>query len=279
MDKLKSIFIISRPINVAIAFFAVIIAGMISDASSIITSKIIYAALSMAFACAAGNVINDIFDLEIDKINRPNRVLPSNLISVGEAKSLYFLYIVASLVFAFRTGLGSLIFMLAITIVIYLYSYTFKKIVLLGNIVVSLLTASALIYGAFVAGNIFAGIVPGIFAFLVNFIREIIKDMEDIAGDTAQGLTTFPIKFGLNKSSYLISALIIFLIGFSVYPFYSSLYKIEYFIIIMVIVNPIFVFTMKILIKSNNQSNLNKASNYVKLNMVIGLAAIFFGVR
>jgi hypothetical protein len=47
----------------------------------------------------------------------------------------------------------------------------------------------------------------------------------------------------------------------------------------MVIVNPIFVYTMKILIKSNNQNNLNNASSYVKLNMVIGLAAIFLGVR
>ena len=67
-------------------------------------------------------------------------------------------------------------------------------------LIIALLTGLAFIYGGFAVGNPVAAIVPAVFAFLINLIREIVKDIQDIEGDTKAGVITFPIKFGFKKS-------------------------------------------------------------------------------
>ena len=278
MQKLRAIYIISRPINFIITFIAVIIAGAISASYTKLDSNIVLAAFAMAFACSAGNIINDIYDLEIDKINKPERMLPLQLLSKTNAKLLYFIFFTAALILGGLNGISSFFFILFIELIIFLYSYTLKQIVLIGNLTVAVLTASALIFGALIAGNLTAGVIPSIFALLVNFIRELIKDMEDIEGDSFHSIKTFPIKYGIINTSRLIYGLIIIVIIISILPFYLNIYKVEYFIIIMVIVNPIFVYIIKLLQKSKDQKSFNKASSLIKLNMVFGLIAILFGV-
>lgn len=278
MKKLEAICLISRPINFIITFFAVIISGSIYSSGGRLELKIILAAFAMAFACSAGNIINDIYDLEIDKINKPKRVLPEQILSITNAKLLYFLFFSAALILGALNGMFSFAFILFIEVVIFLYSDTLKKIVLIGNVVVALLTASALIYGTLIAGNLSAGLIPAIFAFFVNFIRELIKDMEDLEGDTLYSIITFPIKYGMINASRLIYGLIITVIIITALPFYLNIYKVEYFIIIMVIVNPIFVYIIKLMQESKDKNSLNKASSLIKLNMVFGLFAILLGV-
>jgi geranylgeranylglycerol-phosphate geranylgeranyltransferase len=278
MQKLRAIYIISRPINFIITFFAVIISGSIYSTGGRLDLKIILAAFAMAFACSAGNIINDIYDLEIDKINKPKRVLPKQLLSITNAKLLYFLFFSAALILGALNGMFSFAFILFVEVVIFLYSDTLKKIVLIGNVVVALLTASALIYGTLIVGNLSAGLIPAIFAFFVNFIRELIKDMEDLEGDTLNSIITFPIKYGMINASRLIYGLIITVIIITTLPFYLNIYKMEYFIIIMVIVNPIFVYIIKLIQESKDKNSLNKASSLIKLNMVFGLFAILLGV-
>jgi geranylgeranylglycerol-phosphate geranylgeranyltransferase len=278
MKKLKAICLILRPINFIITFFAVIISGSIYSSGGRLELKIILAAFAMAFACSAGNIINDIYDLEIDKINKPKRVLPEQILSITNAKLLYFLFFSAALILGALNGMFSFAFILFVEVVIFLYSDTLKKIVLIGNVVVAMLTASALIYGTLIAGNLSAGLIPAIFAFFVNFIRELIKDMEDLEGDTLYSIITFPIKYGMINASRLIYGLIITVIIITALPFYLNIYKVEYFIIIMVIVNPIFVYVIKLMQESKDKNNLNKASSLIKLNMVFGLLAILLGV-
>lgn len=278
MKKLKAICLISRPINFIITFFAVIISGSIYSSGGRLELKIILAAFAMAFACSAGNIINDIYDLEIDKINKPKRVLPEQILSITNAKLLYFLFFSAALILGALNGMFSFAFILFVEVVIFLYSDTLKKIVLIGNVVVAMLTASALIYGTFIAGNLSAGLIPAIFAFFVNFIRELIKDMEDLEGDTLHSIITFPIKYGMINASRLIYGLIIAVIIITALPFFLNTYKVEYFIIIMVIVNPIFVYIIKLMQESKDKNSLNKASSLIKLNMVFGLFAILLGV-
>lgn len=274
---ITAIIKISRPINFFITFFAVIIAALISAKNNFINIEFIFAAFAMSFACSAGNIFNDIVDIEIDKINKPNRVLPKGIISIQFAKILCAIFIFVSLVFAFYNGFNSFIFLVIVNSVLIFYSTHFKKIILAGNFTVALLTSSALIYGALIAGNIYAGIIPALFAFFANFIREIIKDMEDVAGDSANNINTFPKVYGNQKTFVLILSSTILLIAFSFIPFLYKIYSIEFFIIVMAAVNPLFVFMLKILYKSQNRDALKKASRIAKLNMIIGLTAIYIG--
>jgi geranylgeranylglycerol-phosphate geranylgeranyltransferase len=261
-----------------ITFISVIVATVICLPDKSPGMNVFIAALAASLVMASGNIINDIFDIEIDKINRPQRPLPSGKISSSIALVLYFIFLLLSLIFTWFINLPPFFIVAVTTLILYLYSKVFKGILLVGNIVVAFLTGLVFIYGGFVVDNPKAAIVPAIFAFLINLIREVVKDMEDVNGDRLIGVITFPIKFGFQKSKVLILVITIFLMLFTLYPFLTHLYKIEYFIIVMVIVNPILVYSMKLLFKNQTPGSLSKISNLLKLNMIFGLIAIYLGV-
>lgn len=278
MNKLSAIIKISRPENVIITFVAVIIGAVISTGIQFLQMNIIWAAISLAIACAAGNVINDIFDLEIDKINKPNRVLPSGSLSTPAAKTIYIIELIISIALSVVNGIVSLMFVLAVNIILFLYSADLKKKILLSNFVIALLTASALIYGGLIAGNIVGSVIPAVFAFLINFIREIVKDMEDAKGDSEKGVTTLPNKLGFVKTKKIIYLVTFILILATFYPFFFKIYRIEYFVAIMVLVNPVLIYFLKSLIDNDSSKNLKKLSFLLKLNMLFGMIAIYLGI-
>jgi geranylgeranylglycerol-phosphate geranylgeranyltransferase len=227
---------------------------------------------------ASGNIINDIYDVAIDKINKPHRPLPSNKITVKEAYVIYFILLFISIFISALINEIVIAIVLGSIVMLFFYSKYLKRIPIVGNIVVAFLTGLVFIYGGFVVENPKAAIVPAVFAFLINLIREIVKDMEDVEGDKTAGLKTLPIRFGFQKSKSGVLSIMIFLIGFTFYPFVTHLYKIEYFIVVLIVVNPILIYSSKMLFENHSAKNLYRVSNLLKLNMVLGLIAIYFGV-
>jgi geranylgeranylglycerol-phosphate geranylgeranyltransferase len=227
---------------------------------------------------ASGNIINDIFDIEIDRINRPSRPLLSGLIKINFALFFYFILVLISLSLSLLIGQSAFTIVLISHLILFLYSKYLKKVPLIGNVTVAFLTGLVFIFGGVTVGNASVAIIPASFAFLINLIREIVKDMEDIEGDRKADLITFPIKFGFQKSKILILVITISLVLFTLYPFLTKLYKIEFFIVVMILVNTILVYSLKLLFENHSSKNLNKISNLLKLNMVFGLIAIYFGV-
>lgn len=277
MRKFKAFIRLTRPINFIITFFTSIVAVLICTLNGFNFNISILAGLSAAFTASAGNIINDIFDIEIDKINRPKRPLASKKISKNSAIFFYLALIITSLILSWFINFYAFIIVLITTLLLFIYSKYLKRIVLIGNIIVSLLTGLVFIFGGVVAGNPSAAIIPAVFAFSINLIREIVKDMQDVEGDKVASITTYPIKFGFQKSKILILVLTVSLIIFTLYPFITQIYKIEYFIVVMAIVNPLLVYGLKILFKDNSVVTLIKISKLLKLNMVFGLIAILLG--
>ena len=278
MNKISSILKIARPENVVITFVAVVIGAIISTGIQSLQLSVIWGAFSLAFACAAGNVINDIYDIEIDKINKPDRVLPSGSLSVSTAKIIYLIGLLISIALSLLNGIVSLIFVFVVNTTLFLYSADLKKRILLSNITVALLTASALFYGGLIAGNIGGSIIPAAFAFLINLIREIVKDMEDAKGDSEKGVLTLPNRFGFATTKKIIYIITFILILATFYPFLFKVYKIEYFVTIMVLVNPVLIYFVKSLIDEDSSKNLKKLSFLLKLNMLFGMIAIYLGI-
>ena len=276
--KFKAILKVTRPVNVIITLISVIVAAAICQKGNFPELNVLLAAISAALTAASGNIINDIFDIEIDKINRPMRPLPSGKITINEAYVLISTLVFISLFLSFLVSFPVFIIVIVSHLLLFLYSKYLKRIPLLGNITVAFLTGLVIIYGGVVVENPVTAIIPAAFAFLINLIRELVKDMQDIEGDKKSGVKTFPIQFGFKKSKFIILFLSLILILFTCYPFISKIYNIEFFIIVMIIVNPILVYCMKILFQVNAVKNLNKISNLLKISMVIGLIAIFLGV-
>lgn len=276
-NKIILLLKLTRPVNFIITAVSVLVGVIICAEVPPSFLIILFAMLSAAFSSAGGNVINDIVDIEIDKISHPERALASNLISERTAYIFYVLLIAASIVLASMINLNSFILVSTANTLLLLYSFYLKKIPLVGNLVVSILTGLTFIYGGVVAGNISFAFVPAGFALLINFIREIIKDMQDAEGDSKNQVITYPVKNGFDSAKKIVLVSSIILIVFTFFPFIFNFYKIEYFVLVMMIVNPMLVYNVKSLYDNYTNKNLKRLSGLLKLAMVFGLAAIYFG--
>lgn len=280
MNLSKKIFAyikITRPLNVLITFLVVVVAVLISQSKQLELYTILLASLTASLAAAAGNVVNDIFDIETDKFSHADRVLVLGMLSKKESWYLYISLNLISVLIAASLFTILLIIVLLTLLILFIYSYSLKKLPLIGNLTIAFLTGLAFIYGGFAADNPGAAIIPAVFAFLINLIREVVKDMQDIEGDLKIGFLTFAIKYGFQKSKILILVITFSLILFTLYPFITQHYKIEYFMVVMVFVNPLLILCLKFLFDAKKENSLSVVSNMLKLNMVLGLIAIYLG--
>ncbi|HSR18454.1 MAG TPA: geranylgeranylglycerol-phosphate geranylgeranyltransferase [Ignavibacteriaceae bacterium] len=279
--KLSALIKLIRPLNFLITFLSVIVAALISSEADAFFPEqikiIFFAALSAAFTASAGYVINDCFDVNIDKINRPARPLASGRIKRNEAAVIYFFLFLASLALSGFVNILALLIVLTASSLLFLYSYKLKKITLVGNFLIAFMTGLAFVYGGIAVNNISNIVFPAIFAFLINLTRELIKDIEDLEGDKKGGVLTFPGKYGISNSTLLINCITGVLIISTFIPFILKIYKIEFTIIAAVIINPVLIYFLKSLNENLSLKNLHKLSNILKLDMAFGLAAIYFG--
>ncbi|MCK5088040.1 MAG: geranylgeranylglycerol-phosphate geranylgeranyltransferase, partial [Melioribacteraceae bacterium] len=230
-----------------------------------------------SFVAAAGNIINDYFDIEIDRINRPDRVLPSGELSIRFSINLYLIISASALYLSSLINLESIVIVIISSLIILLYSYKLKGTPLVGNFIVAFLTGLAFIYGSIAVDNFLCGIIPALFALLINFMREIVKDIEDMKGDKAAEILTYPIRRGVDASITIVIFTAVLLIISTIIPFILKIYRIEYFIFVMPVVNGLLVYIIRELKRDQSQINLRKISNLLKLNMVLGLIAIILG--
>lgn len=277
MKKIYAYINIVRPANFLITFFTVIVAVALSYQGEYSYFKVFLAAITASLTMSAGNIINDIYDINGDKINHPGRPLPSGLISLKAALVYYFILLAVSLFLSlYISNLNFAINLLAV-ILLYLYSYKLKRIAFAGNVIVSILTGLTFIYGGLAVNNIYNSIIPALFAFLINLIREIVKDMEDVEGDIRVGIISFPSKYGVKITKNTIIALSALLILFTIFPYINGNYSKYYIAVIIIIVIPVLFYFLISLIKDDSQSNMKKLSFILKLDMVFGLIALYIG--
>ncbi len=150
---------------------------------------------AMALLAAAGNMQNDVLDLQVDRINRPDRPLPSGRVGRGSALAAAIaLYILAVLI-AFTLGRSEGLLTFEMGLLLWLYNRKLKALPLWGNLAVAVLCALAVYLPELGRWPDYTAI-PVLFAFLTTLAREVAKDAEDVAGDRANGYQTLPIRFG-----------------------------------------------------------------------------------
>lgn len=279
MKKVLAYFEILRPLNFSITFFSIYFAIVIANKSLFCSTKAFLGALAGALISGAGMVINDYFDFEIDKINRPERPIPSGKISLQSAKIYYVsLNLIALLIVSFTNAIAFLIALISI-VLIFFYSYSFKNRGIIGNFVVAFMTGFAFIFGGVIGENILPLVFPFFFALLINFAREILKDIEDVEGDKTKNLKTFPIVYGVRKSFQMISFLLSLTILVTILPYLIGIYNVYYLMIVLFAVDLVLVNVIKKINSNPSKSDLRKLSDLIKYEMIIGLIAIYIGVQ
>lgn len=274
---------ILRPINAVMAVAGVVIAAAVAGVPfNPLHLGIIFAAVAAALQLGAGNVINDYFDRDIDKINKPLRPIPSGRISPANAKIYAGILFAASLIFAGLINIYALALAAFNIFVSCIYSAHFKKTPY-GHFVVSYMIGSMPIFASLITEKI----PPVIFLlaamnFFANLMREVAKGVEDMRADKKLGAQTLEIEFGKEKAAVVgIGAAAVGII-LSPLPIYFGL-NFNY-IYAIAAADLVFAYCAYLLWKSRKETLLEaettgaSCQKFSKLGMIISLVAFAVGI-
>jgi 4-hydroxybenzoate polyprenyltransferase len=262
------------------------------------TRNFIFLVLASLFIAAAGYIINDYFDINIDEVNKPQKMVVDKVISRRWAIAWHFILSFTGILF---TVLGLPVLdkwyllagNIACVFLLWFYSTTFKKKILFGNIVISVLTAWTILFIFFSKVSVadafdanhpgqpkffrFAFLYGG-FAFIISLIREAIKDIEDMAGDERYGCRTMPIVWGVNATKVYIAVWLIILIAvLGVVQVYILQFQWWWAVIycVLLIILPLIVIFLN-LFKASTPPEYHKLSSRAKLIMLTGILSMIF---
>jgi len=255
-----------------------------------------FSLLVLATLCiaSAGNIINDIYDVETDTVNKPDQVIVGNSISEKKANTLFIVFNIVGVGIGFYVSNmvgknGFFALFVFISVLLYVYASYLKQILIVGNLVISFLVAlSILIVGLF---ELLPVLTPenqatqlavfkiildyALFAFLINLVREIAKDIEDINGDYKAGMNTLPIAIGRERATNVLFAIALLPIIAVVYYIATYLYKqpvaVVYFLIC--IVAPLIYVAIKSF-NAESKKHYHDISNMLKLVMLFGMLSL-----
>lgn len=273
MNKLASYLELTRPLNNLITAFAVFMGAWIAGLSGSL-DKLFFALLSASLISAGGYVINDFFDLEIDKINKPSRPLPQGEIRPKSALIFSLVLFLTGLLLSLLIKETAFILAVTAVVLLVLYSFKLKRSPLVGNLLVSFVCGLAFVYGGIVGRDFRLSLIPAGLAFLFHLGREILKDVEDVRGDLSVRAQTIPITWGVNLSLLLTTFVFSGLIFLTIVPYYLRVFPLLYLILVLV-VDLLLVYVMVSMWRDQSKSNLGMLSGILKLGMILGLVAIF----
>jgi geranylgeranylglycerol-phosphate geranylgeranyltransferase len=274
--KLKAYLQLSRPVNVLITFVSIPVACWISSKTSYSWLLFFFAGITGALVASGANAINDAFDIEIDRINRPDRPLPRGELTPRNARLMWLIVSTAALGINLFLNLGAFLIVLLSIVLLYFYSARLKRTILIGNIVIGLMTGMAFIYGGVVVDNVERAIVPAIFAFFLNLARELLKDIEDIEGDRRENAVTLHIKYGIKRSLVLATISLLILIGTTIAALRYDLYH-SAFLFIVLVADCLICVSMILMWRDNSLKTIRRVSTILKLSMIVGLFSIIAG--
>jgi geranylgeranylglycerol-phosphate geranylgeranyltransferase len=230
--------------------------------------------LTTALVTAAGNVINDWFDRDIDAINKPRRPIPSGGVAPRAAMAMYVFLLAAVALCVTRLTAVQAVWAGAWVVLLHVYSWKAKRLYLAGNLLVSAVVSSAFLVGALTAGDITAGLIPAAFTLLFVLGRELVKDTEDIEGDRMCGASTIPVVSGTAAALNAAAAIFIILVIAIPLPFARGLYGGGYLLTMLLSVLPVLVVSCVFCIRRRSPAAV---SLLLKIGMFFGVAAFYLG--
>ncbi|WP_144900996.1 geranylgeranylglycerol-phosphate geranylgeranyltransferase [Halobellus captivus] len=234
-ETLRGLLDLTRPGNTVAAGVltftgAFVAAGVDSSAVAVVASV-----AATIFATGAGNAVNDYFDRDIDRINRPDRPIPRGAVSARGALAFSVALFLGAVVAALALPLPAIAIAVVNLLALVAYTELFKGLPGVGNIVVAYLTGSTFLFGAAAVGRLTdsAALVLFALAALATLTREIVKDVEDLAGDRAEGLSTLPIVVGEGTALRLGAVVLAVAVAASAAPYLLGTFGIVYLALVV----------------------------------------------
>lgn len=289
-----------------VLFYVSVVPSYVGDTISILsyfrTQHYLLLILSSLLIAAAGNIINDYFDRNIDEINKPEKKIIDILIKRRWAIIMHIVFSLIAVVIGFYIDSQTPVFWLGISnavcvLLLFGYSISLKKKLLVGNILISLLTAWVIFvcFLCYYRTLSFEGYEPfeqqailrrfmrisflytG-FAFIISLIREVVKDMEDIEGDKKYGCKTIPIAWGIPASKVFVAVWLVVLIGMisivQVYVWQLGWYWSAAYTILLILAPLVWI--LRKLYQAQVPKDYHQLSTAIKLVMLTGLLSMAF---
>ncbi|MDW7695316.1 geranylgeranylglycerol-phosphate geranylgeranyltransferase [Flammeovirgaceae bacterium SG7u.111] len=235
--------------------------------------KFFLLSLSTLFIAAAGYIINDYYDVKIDIINKPDRVVIGTFMRRRIAMAFHTILNFSGIFIGFYLSPSIGTVNLCSAVWLWLYSNQLKRMPLVGNFSVAFLSAAALlIVELYFRSHNHLIYFFSIFAFFISFIREIIKDMEDIRGDMRYGCKTLPIIWGIRKTKILVYfLLLIFFVSLITLLIYAGNKQVLIYFWLMLMPS---IYFIRQLYRADSTKQFHRLSTFCKLAILFGLGMI-----
>jgi 4-hydroxybenzoate polyprenyltransferase len=250
-------------------------AGFLIEFSTLWDPRLFVLSASTVMIAAGGYVINDYYDIKIDLINKPQRVVVGRSITRRYAILFHTLLSVAGIFLGLFLSWKIAAVNFASAALLWWYSNNLKRQPFIGNFVVALLTGVAiwLVDSLYKTGHMLI-LTYASFAFFMTLIREIIKDLEDLKGDQTFGCKTLPIVWGMRKTKYFIYGILaIFLMTVMVINFYYENLPIQYLLLFLFV--PITWLLVR-LIGADTRKDFTWLSDFCKIILLLGIFSMAF---
>lgn len=296
-----SYFKILRPINCLMTSIAIFIGAFLVVKFGFtyeLAYNIIFAMIAGFLISGAGNTVNDYIDVEADKINRPERPIPSGEIQRKTALVYSIVLFLVGILFAALINWLALLIAVVNSILLVLYSLKLQNKIFLGNGAVSYLVGSSFLFGGASVGNLLIPLMLFILSFLTNFSREIVKDIEDLEGDKWEFLTKVKdrlkksvesvaerfgikrgriiLKYNKNLAKNIATLMLILAVLFSPLPYLWGLLS-HFYLVILIPTDIVFIFAAYQTLKARKSRDFGKVSKNIKIGMAFGLIAFILG--
>lgn len=281
MNPLKTIvalFNVTRPHNCVIASVSVLVGFVIAGGEP---DHAILRVMAVTFLAAGGGyVINDIYDVETDRVVKPWRPLPRGL-SKGVALAAAVTMWALGLVIAWVTSRPVAIFYTVWLLLLLAYSVWLKRAGFVGHALIAVVGGSGLLLGALLGGNVMVGYFPFAIGSLFHFSREVIKGLADYEGDSHMGIETVAVRVGLNRARSIALICLGMAIIVSLVPAALGIFGPWYMLVVGIGVYPLIVIAVVVLRKARTSREMirsaARAAMLLKVAMPIGLLAFVAG--
>jgi 4-hydroxybenzoate polyprenyltransferase len=250
-------------------------AGFLIGMHTLNDVRLLLLSVSTISIAAGGYIINDYYDVKIDYINKPNRVVIGKSITRRYAILFHVLLSTLGVALGVYLSLGIGVVNAVSVFLLWLYSNNLKRLPFIGNVTVAFLTGLAVIVvDLFYRTNNSLVVIYALFAFFITLVREIIKDMEDLKGDNSFGCKTLPIIWGIRKTKLLLYVILVTFAGIVV--ILNQLYRALPFKYHLIFLFVPLLWLLYRLIRADMKKDFTRLSIFCKVIMMLGILSMAF---
>jgi geranylgeranylglycerol-phosphate geranylgeranyltransferase len=237
------------------------------------------AVVATFFISMAANAWNDYLDIEIDRVNQPQRPLPSGLVSPRSAWVFSLGLTAVALLIAAFINPAAFAIALASTLLLYLYSWKLKSTVLLGNLTIAAISAMSAVFGGVAAGNARPSLWLALIIFIAILGREILKTLADYEGDLRHHCRTIATAWGQRPARIVFFILGALTLLVMMLPYLWNVYGLIYAVIVILGVYPVLLYVVIKVTCYRTGPQLERLSQLMKYDFMIWFVAVLLGAN